>query len=438
MAILQGLVVIACIFLGSRSGGLALGLWGVLGTLVLVFVLGADPGSPSSEAFFIVIAVITAASAMQAAGGIDWMVKQAAGIIQKNPKNLVYIAPLTAFAFTAAAGTGNIYFALLPIIYQLAYANGIRPERALAVSAVASQLAITASPVSAAMAAFTSLLGDEYSSTDVLIVTVPASIIALLVTSAVANRMGADLKDDPVYQEKLAAGQIDPPQPIDELLKSNLPSTAATSAVLFLIGVAIITLMGAFSDLRPQVMSGDTEKPLAMGPIIQMVMFTVALLQMLLFKLKSDDVIKQPILKSGFISAVALFGFSWLANTFIANNQETVIDPVASLVSDKPWIFAVALFVVGAATTSQTSATQAIVPIGLAGLSIATVIGMWPAVLGIYLFPINGSQVASVTTDQTGTTKIGKFVINHSFLVPMLIAMVVTIAVGLVISNAVN
>lgn len=402
------------------------------GTLVLVFLLQSSPASPSTDAFFIVIAVVTAAGAMQAAGGIDWLVQKAAQIIQKRPAQLVFIAPLTAFAFTVAAGTGNIYYALLPIIYQLAYANGIRPVKALAVSAVASQLAITSSPVSAAMAAFTSLLGSDFSSTDVLKVMIPSSIVGILVASLAMTLFGGpDIADDPEIQARIAAGSIDPPRPVSEFIKADLSSIAMTSAMVFLVGVILITVMGAFEGLRPVIGTGDSASALSMSPIIQMVMFTVALIQMMLFKVPTDGVIKSSIFRSGVISAIALFGFSWLANTFIANNQETVVQPVANFVKDQPWSFALALLIVGAMTTSQTSTTQAIMPIGLATLSVATVIGMWPAVIGIYLFPINGSQVATVTTDQTGSTKIGRFVINHSFLIPMLIAWLVTTAIAI-------
>ncbi|MCC6705861.1 MAG: anaerobic C4-dicarboxylate transporter [Thermomicrobiales bacterium] len=436
MVALQALVLIGSIFMGARSGGLMLGLWGVVGTLLLVFLLQCDPASPSTDAFFIVISVVTAAGAMQAAGGIDWLVQKAAGIIQKNPSQLVFIAPLTAFAFTVAAGTGNIYFALLPIIYQLAYANGIRPVKALALSAVASQLAITSSPVSAAMAAFTSLLGPEFSSTDVLLVMVPSSVVGLLVAGFIAKIFGGpDIADDAEIQAKIADGTIEAPRPVDEFLKSDLPPQAKASALIFLTGVMLITLMGAFDGLRPTIGAGDSASALGMSPIIQMVMFTVALLQMLLFKVKTDSVMTSTIFKSGIISAIALFGFSWLANTFINNNQETVVQPVADFVKDNPWAFALALFAVAAMTTSQSSATQAIVPIGLASLSVATVIGMWPAVIGIYLFPINGSQVATVATDQTGSTKLGKFMINHAFLVPMLVALLVTMAIAIPLAN---
>ena len=213
--VLQILVVAGAIILGVRMGGIGLGLWGVAGVGVLVFVFELPPGSPPINAMLIILAVITAAAAMQAAGGIDFLVRVATKIIQKNPKQLNYIAPLVSFIFTVAAGTSNIFYPLVPVIYQTAYDNGIRPERPLATATVANVYGITCSPVAAAMAVMVGLVGaPEYgwSLGQILLITIPSALVAIVVMAFVQNRIGKPLEEDPVYQERLKAGLIAPPQ----------------------------------------------------------------------------------------------------------------------------------------------------------------------------------------------------------------------------------
>lgn len=307
-------------------GGIGLGLWGVAGTAVLVFGFQLDPGTPPVDAFFIIIAVITASSAMQAAGGIDWLVSIASQIIRANPKRITIVAPLVSFVFTVGAGTSNIYFALIPVINETAYRNGIRPERPLASSTVTSALGITASPVSAAMAAYLTLMPDGFTLTDILVITTPASIVACLATSLVQQRIGAELKDDPNYLRLVAAGEIEVPEQVMAELPAETQAAAAattaarrqasavatkersasetaadpahgrTSALIFLAGVAFIVIMGLFDDLRPTVGAGEEAGPLSMTVVIELAMFTAALIILLVEKITPARVIEQPLL----------------------------------------------------------------------------------------------------------------------------------------------
>jgi anaerobic C4-dicarboxylate transporter DcuB len=431
LIILHGLVVIGAIYLGVREGGLGLGIWGLLGVLVLVYGFRLDPGSPPTDAVFIVIAVITAASAMQAAGGVDWMVGVAARLIRGRPKAVVFIAPFTAFLFTVGAGTGNIYYPLLPVIYDVSYSQGIRPERPLAVSAVASQVGILCSPVSAATAALVTLLEpDGFSLTDVLLVMWPASIAGLVVASLVMSRWGKDLEADPGFQERLAAGRIKAVEGAD-IDTSKLPASAKQSALIFITGVVLIVILGLFPDLRPDVGEGVEAAPVSVSLTIQMIMGAVGAIILLLPGVKGSEVAKQPTFAAGMTGAIALFGLAWLADTFIQGHQQEIVDGLSSVVQQYEVLFALALFLVAALTTSQSSATRAIVPIGLSlGLSAATITAMWPSVMGMYFLPANGSQIATVAFDQTGTTRIGKYVLNHSFMIPTLIY----VAVGMVVA----
>jgi anaerobic C4-dicarboxylate transporter DcuB len=437
------IVVIGAIYMGTRTSGIGLGVWGLVGVAVLVFAFGEAPGSAPVDAVFIVITVITAASTMQAAGGIDWMVSVAAKVIRRRPKSVVFLAPAMSFLFTVGAGTGNIFYPLLPVIYDVSYQQKIRPERALSVSAVASQVGILCSPVSAATASMVVLLAPKgVDLGKLLLIMWPASIIGLFVAALVMMRHGKELEDDPVFQKRLADGLVKPP--VEDAHDQKLPRTAVLSAAIFLIGVAVIVFFGLFGNLRPIIGTDDGGDPvhLSVTVIIEVTMGLIAALIFVLCKVKAADVPKQATFPAGMVGAIALFGIAWLANTFVAANQQLIVTGLGSVVSGSSaflgaLLFAVALFAVAMLTTSQSSATNAIVPIGITiGLPASLLVGLWPATMGIYTLPANGSQVATVAFDQTGTTKMGKFVFDHSFQLPNLVYVGVAIIVGVLLSFA--
>lgn len=437
----QLIVVILAIYMGTRTSGIGLGVWGLVGVAVLIFVFGEAPGNAPVDAVFIVITVITAASTMQAAGGIDWMVSVAAKVIRRKPKSVVFLAPAMSFLFTVGAGTGNIFYPLLPVIYDVSYQQKIRPERALSVSAVASQVGILCSPVSAATASMVVLLAPQgVDLGGLLLIMWPASIAGLFVAALVMMRHGKDLEDDPEFQRRLESHQIQPPTV--DAHDSKLPRTAVLSATLFLIGVGVIVFFGLFEGLRPVIGTDDAGDPvrLSVTVIIEVVMGIIAALIFVFCKVKAADVPKQPTFPAGIVGAIALFGIAWLANTFVAANQTLIVDGLGSVVSGSSaflgaLLFALALFAVAMLTTSQSSATNAIVPIGITiGLPAPLLVGLWPSTMGIYTLPANGSQVATVAFDQTGTTKMGKFVFDHSFQLPNLVYIGVAIVVGVTLS----
>lgn len=435
------LVVVLAIFMGTRTSGIGLGVWGLVGVAVLVFVFGEPPGSAPVDAVFIVITVITAASVMQAAGGIDWMVSIAAKAIRRRPKSVVFLAPAMSFLFTVGAGTGNIFYPLLPVIYDVSYQQRIRPERALSVSAVASQVGILCSPVSAATASMVVLLAPSgFDLGKLLLIMWPASIVGLFLAALVMLKHGKALEDDPEFQRRLAAHQVEPPK--DEVGTKELPRTAVVSASLFLAGVAFIVFCGLFSDLLPVIGTNDDGDPihLSVTTVIEVTMGVIAALIFVFCKVKAADVPKQSTFPAGMVGAIALFGIAWLANTFVAANTQLIVDGLGAMVSGSSafvgaLLFALALFVVAMLTTSQSSATNAIVPIGLTiGLPANLIAGLWPSAMGMYTLPANGSQVATVAFDRTGTTKMGRFVFDHSFQLPNLVYVVSAIIVGVSIS----
>ncbi len=430
---LEGLVVIGFIALGVRSGGVGLGLWGGVGTLVLVFGFGLDPGEPPISAMLIIIAVIAASAAMQAAGGIDYMVLIASRALRARPKALNFVAPYISWLLTILTGTGNTFFSLIPVINELAYANKIRPERALAGSAVASTFGITASPVAAAMATMLPLVEPfGFDIVDVMLITIPASVVGIFAMSVVMNGHGKELDDDPEYQRRLAAGEIAPPAPAGEI---TLLPYAKRSVAIFLTAVAAICIFGVFEGLRPTIAAeGGGTEPLSVTPIIQMFMLTAAALILILAHVQATDIPNTQIFKSGMVAMIALFGIAWMADTFIANNEDAIVAALGSLAENWPFMIAVAIFAVAALTTSQSAATRTMVPLGLAlGIGAGYMIAMWTAVAGVLFFPANGTQIAAAEADETGSTTLGKRVIDHSFQLPLQIAWVVTVLVGCLI-----
>jgi anaerobic C4-dicarboxylate transporter DcuB len=470
--ILEAVVVLGAIVMGTRAGGVGVGLWGGLGVFVLVFIFGEAPGSPPAAAMAIILAVVTTAALMQAAGGIDWMVYVAARVIESRPKQITLIAPLTAFLFSIGAGTSNIIYPLLPVIYDVSYKNGIRPSRPLTVTVVQSGMALAASPVSAAMAAMLTLTDVEpynLGLTQILAITIPACVIGIVATALLVNRIGKNLEDDPEVQARIAAGELahwkvseQVPAAVGGAMVgsgdsasgggdsvatgSAVPASSAlayttrgrNSALTFFFGVLAIVMFGLFPNLRAAFAGeGGEPVPIDMTTTIVMVMFVIGVLILFIGRPDVKTVPDMSVFKAGMISAIALFGIAWLTATFISAHEELIVDTIGAWVTDWKFLFALAVFLVAALTTSQSTATRTIVPIGLAaGLAPGVVAGMWAGALGgVYTLPANGTQIAAANFDLSGTTKLGTKLFDHSFFVPMLVMSVVTVAVGAVIGG---
>ena len=434
--ILELLVVAACIVMGVRTGGMGLGIWGGLGVFILVFIFGLPPGSIPGSAMLIILAVVTAAGAMQAAGGIDWLVQLASKLIRRSPRLITLVAPLVSYAFVVGAGTGNIFFPLIPVIYEVSYESGIRPERPLSLSTVATGLGITSSPVAAAMAAMLALMEPEgITLAQILAITIPSSIVAIIIGSLVMMRWGKNLEDDPEFQKRVADHKIDPPKlGTGKVVEyEQLPMRSKLAAIIFLVGVIFVVLIALVPGMVPSWTIDGEVIELGMTQAIELIMFVIAVLITLVAKVKPTEIPKQATFASGIVAIVALFGVAWLANTFIEAHIDQIVAVLGDWIAVAPWIFALAIFVVAAMTTSQSATTNTIVPIGLAlpTLGLGQIIAMWQALVGVFFLPANGTQLAAVETDLTGTTRLTKFVVYHSFTVPLFILTIVSIVVGL-------
>jgi anaerobic C4-dicarboxylate transporter DcuA len=433
---LQFVVVLAAIWMGARSSGVGLGLWGAVGLLILVVGFGVNPTSPPIDVMLIILAVIMAASVMDAAGGIDYLVRIAERVIRANPKYVTIVAPLTTWSFSFVAGTGHIVYPLLPVIYETAHQSGIRPERPMAVATIASQQAITASPVAAATAAMIGLFSEkgltQWGLPQILMVCVPATLIGVLAAAIVSMFVGKDLKDDPEYQARLKSGAI--PQPKGAAERPPLKPGAKVSAFVFLVGVALVVLFGFFPTLRHL---PGAKGPLAMPVVIEIVMLSVAAVMLVATKVPVDEVPKTSTLRAGVVAVIGIFGLAWLGDSFIAANQDVIVPAISAMSEAAPWTFALGLFGASVLLYSQAATTRALMPLGLAlGIPPQFLIAMFPSVNGYFFIPTYGSLIAAINFDLSGTTKIGKYVLNHSFMIPGLVATFVAVLTGLLIAKA--
>lgn len=435
--ILELLVVLAALYMGARAGGVGLGLWGAVGLLVLVACFGVAPAAIPGEVLLIVLTVIMAASAMEVAGGIDFLVRIAERIIRKNPKQITIVAPLVSYGFTFAAGTGHIIYPLLPVIYEVARENGIRPERPIAVATIASQQAITASPVSAATAAMIGLLATHgYGLTQILLICLPATLLSVLIAAVVQLRVGKDLADDPAYQALVASGALEPANASDTKSQAPLRQGASASAWIFLAGVALVVFAGMFPALRTVAGTGAAPVVLSMPIAIAIVMLAVAALILTVTKAPVAEVPRSKTCQSGVTAIIGILGLAWLGDTFINANRELIIGGLSDMAKAAPWTFSIGLFVASMLLYSQAATTRALMPLGLSlGIPAPILIGMFPAVNGYFFIPTYGTLIAAIQFDRSGTTRIGKYLLNHSFMLPGMICTVGAVTIGLLIGS---
>ncbi|MBP5690133.1 MAG: anaerobic C4-dicarboxylate transporter [Bacteroidales bacterium] len=433
--LLELAVVLAMIFIGAKVGSIGLGIYGMIGVFVLVFLFGLKPGDIPIDVMLIIVAVITASSCLQAAGGLDYMVSVAARFLRKHPNQITFYGPLTTWLFCILAGTAHTCYALLPIISEIATRAKIRPERPLSVATIAASLGITGSPVSAATVALlsTSLLGAQgIGMKEIFIVTIPASIIAILVAAFVQNFVGKPLEEDPEYQRRVREGIINPEEEARAATESEAhPNPRAKwSVVVFLIGVLAVVLLGSFPSLRP----AFDGKPLPMNPVIEMVMMVIAALILLVGKADVRKAVSGNIFSAGMTAMISIFGVAWMGSTFFKGNQEFIVGGLQGMFTAYPVLFAVALFIFSIMLFSQAVTVNTLYPLGISlGIPPMMLLAMFPAVNGYFFLPNYPTEVAAIGFDRTGTTKIGKYVINHSFQLSGFITTFVSIGVGFLI-----
>ncbi|MDR3428502.1 MULTISPECIES: anaerobic C4-dicarboxylate transporter family protein [Silvimonas] len=430
MIALQLAVVLAAILIGARLGGVGLGLMGGLGLAVLVFGFHLQPTSAPIDVMLMILAVITAAGCLQAAGGMDWLVRVAERLLRRNPKRITFFAPLVTYTFTLFAGTGHVAYSVLPVIAEVARDSGVRPERPLSIAVIASQVGITASPISAATVTLLAMLAPSgVDLSHILLVAIPATLLGVLAGVVVASRLGVELELDPEYQRRLASGEIAPRQPTTAA--APLPRSALLSVCIFLVAALAVVLLGSISALRPSWVIEGKLIQMDMPSAIEIVMLSAAALILLLGRVEADLVVRGSVFRAGAAAVVGIFGIAWMGDTFIQANMAFFSSEIKTAITAAPWLFALALFGMSILLYSQAATIRALMPLGMAlGLSAPALIAMFPAVNGYFFIPNYPTVIAAINFDRTGTTRIGRWLLNHSFMLPGLACSLVSVASG--------
>jgi anaerobic C4-dicarboxylate transporter DcuA len=435
-------VLLACILVGARLGGIGLGTVAGLGLVVLVFILGLPPGMPPRTVLGMIIAVVTAAATMQAAGGLNYLATLADRALRVWPGGITIIAPIVTYVVTFAAGTVHIVYALLPVIAEVSRKAGIRPERPLSIATIASQQAITASPISAATVALLAILKPQgVHLQQILLICVPATLLGSLVGAIAVLRKGTELADDPSYQQRLAQGLFSSDASLINLTGQQL-KRARGSVIVFLLAAVLVVVLGLFPALRPTytaLSSGhESIEQLDMAPAIMILMFAAAGINMLLFRASAAETIKTSIMSAGMVALISIAGLGWLGSSFFEGNRQLIVGSISGVVQQHPWVFALGLFVLSILLASQAATVVTLMPVALGiGLGAHALIAMFPAVNGYFFLPTYPTMLAAISFDQTGTTRIGKYVLNHSFMLPGMVATISSVSIGFLLAKIV-
>ena len=435
--IIQLLIVLGALWVGSRYGSLALGAISGIGLAILVFCFSLKPGTPPTDVIYIIIAAVTCAGIMQASGGMDWLIQIAEKMLRKHPDRITFLAPLTTFFLTVLVGTGHVVYTLMPIICDIALKKGIRPERPCGVASIASQVGITCSPIAAAVVAFVTISnenGFDISIPGVLMVSIPACLCGLMAAAAASYHRGLDLDKDPEFQKKIAD-----PVPREYIygsgattLDKEIPQSAKNAVFVFLGALCIIVFFAIFQSALP----AWDGKPLKMNLVIQIVMIAAAALMILFCRAQPKKAVSGPVWQSGMVAVVAIYGIAWMADTYFSNYMPEIQAMLEGIVKDYPWSIALVFFMVSVLINSQGAVVVSMLPLAYSlGIAGPVLLGVLPSVYGYFFIPNYPSDIATVNFDRSGTTVIGKYLLNHSFMMPGLICVFTSTIVAYILSS---
>lgn len=471
MFLLQLLIVLVALYVGSRYGSLALGAISGIALAILVLAFGLKPGTPPTDVIYIIVAAVACAGMLQASGGMDWLIQIAERLLRRHPAHITLFAPLCTFFLTVLVGTGHVVYTLMPIIADIALRKGIRPERPCAVASIASQLGITCSPIAAAVVAFTTIsaqYGFDISIPRVLMVTIPATLIGLLAACACSYRRGLDLDLDPDFQKRLHDPVLREEMFGSEqtLLNREISPDARRAVGIFFAAIIVIVVFASFQNLLPSypqvvpvsgatagfhgitptqlaqlgiVQEGLTQcvaKPLKMNIVIQIVMLVAAALMVICCKASPKKAVAGAVWQSGMVAVVAIYGIAWMADTLFANYMADIQQMLSVIVADYPWSIAIVFFTVSVLINSQGAVVVSMLPLAYSlGIPGEVLLGVFPSVYGYFFIPNYPSDIATVNFDRSGTTVIGKYLLNHSFMMPGLVSVGVATLVSMLLAR---
>ena len=433
---LQFLVIVACLLVGTRYGGFGLGLISGAGLLVFAFVFHLAPGKPPVDVLLTIMAVLGCASVLQTAGGLNVMMRFAEKILRRHPQYITLLAPITTWSLTVMCGTGHVVYTMFPIIYDIAIKEGVRPERPMAAASVASQMGICASPVSVAVVSLVAILAKSahpVSLLQLLSIGIPATFCGVLIMALWSLKRGKDLENDPQFQAKLQ----DPEQKeyiygeSATLLDKVFPKEAYWATWIFFAAIAAVVALGAFPELRPVFEVAGKTKALSMNLAIQIMMLTAGALIVLFCKVRTQEIPNGTVFKAGMVAVISIFGVAWMADTFFEAHFQLLKGALSGIVASQPWSYALVLFVVSKFVNSQAAAIAAMAPLGVSlGVDPLMIVAFISASYGYFILPTYASDLACINFDRSGTTCIGKYILNHSFIIPGLIGVSTGCGVG--------
>lgn len=436
------ILFLACIVIGARIGGIGLGTIAGFGLMVFVFIFKLPPGSPPGTVLGMIIAVITALSVMQAAGGLDFLVQTAEKILRRRPHQITFLGPLVTYVLVFAAGTQHVIYALLPVISEVSRRAKIRPERPMSISVIASLQGVIASPVSAVTVALSGVLAAKnVGLSQILMVIIPSTLLGVAAGILSVWWKGKELDEDPEYLKRLEEGKV---KSVEESvpLQGQARARAIGSCIVFIIAILSVVAIGIFPGLRPvyQKVAEDVVETgqVEMGRAIMILMLCAAGVMMVLFKASPETAVKGSMMKGGLVALISILGVSWLGASFFEANQNVIVQSISSQIQAHPWIFSAGLFTLSILLFSPAATIVILAPVGIAlGLGAKEIIGAYPSVNGLFFLPTYGTILAAVSFDQTGTTRIGKYLLNHSFMIPGIVTTVVATASAMVLSSIV-
>jgi anaerobic C4-dicarboxylate transporter DcuA len=440
---IQLIILFVMILIGSQMKGIGLGVMGMVGMLIFVFIFSMRPAEPPVDVMLIILAIVTTAATLQAAGGLDYLVGVAEKIIRSNPAKITLIAPFTVYFLCLFAGTSHVVYSLLPIIAEVSAKKRIRPERPLSISVVASHVALTGSPMSAATAALAGIMAYNGAAFDIMKICIPACIIGVLAGVISVWKMGKELNIDEGFLSKMKDPEF------SEWINSGIQQNnkqyrqgAKTAVLIFGMAILAVVLMGAYPGLLPNVGAGkanisvNADGTLKMGTIIEIVTLSATAAIMLITRTKPAEVVKASLFNAMGAAVVSVFGVVWMSATFMAHNDAVITTGLGSIVRNYPWTFAIAVFILGMLMFSQAATTRAMMPLGMTlGLAHPTLVAVFPAVNSDFVLPGYPTLLAAINFDRTGTTRIGKFVINHSFIIPGIVVIIVAISMAFLMGS---
>lgn len=441
--IIELLIVLAALYVGSRYGSLALGAISGIGLAILVFGFGLKPGTPPTDVIYIIIAAVTCAGTLQASGGMDWMIQIAERVLRKHPDHITFLGPLVTFFLTVMVGTGHVVYTIMPIICDIALKKNIRPERPCGVASIASQVGITCSPIAAAVVAFVTISnanGYMVSIPQVLMVTIPACVIGLMCASLASYKRGKDLDDDPEFQARKADPNLYKYMYVNKTTTLDKEITREAKLSVFIFLGALLVIVGFAFCQMIHLGSGETLAKAInlpkMNICIQIIMLVAAALNIMLCKVDLKNCVSGSVWKSGMVAVIAIYGIAWLADTYFGNYMDQMKAMLTDLVTRAPWTIAFVFFMVSVLINSQGAVVVAMLPLAYElGIAGPVLLGVLPSVYGYFFIPNYPSDIATVNFDRSGTTVIGKYLLNHSFMMPGLISVSVSTIVGYLITN---